>query len=169
MTPVRAALRDTWALDPSVTYLNHGSFGACPRQVLATQSELRARLEAEPARFLTRELEPLLDEARAVLAGFVGARADDVVFVPNATTGVNAVLRSLAFAPGETSTYFITGQAPLVASFEALTEALKQIAAAPSIAEGTAQVLQLNIEELEQLKEEMESAPTPDEERQPEA
>ncbi|HEY3495566.1 MAG TPA: hypothetical protein VGK73_12805, partial [Polyangiaceae bacterium] len=50
-----------WLLDPKVEFLNHGAFGACPRPVLAVQSELRARLEADPVRFMLKELEPLLD------------------------------------------------------------------------------------------------------------
>ncbi len=90
-----------WSLDPAVTFLNHGSFGACPRPVLEAQARLRARMEEEPVRFLVRELETRLDEARRVLGTFIGADAADLVFVPNATTGVNAVLRSLAFAPGD--------------------------------------------------------------------
>jgi isopenicillin-N epimerase len=94
----RAAL---WALDPGIDFLNHGSFGACPREVLDAQARLRARLEAEPVRFFVREAEAMLDAARAALGAFVGADADDLAFVPNATTGVNAVLRSLRFAPGD--------------------------------------------------------------------
>lgn len=90
-----------WTLDPSVTFLNHGSFGACPAPVLAAQAEWRARLERQPVRFMARELEGLLDEARAALAAFVGAIPGDLAFVPNATSGVNAVLRSLVFAPGD--------------------------------------------------------------------
>ncbi len=94
-------MREQFALDPSITFLNHGSFGACPRAVLEHQSELRARLEAEPVRFFVRELEPLAAEARARVAEFVGAKSDDVAFVANATTGVNCVLRSLVFSPGD--------------------------------------------------------------------
>lgn len=90
-----------WTLDPAVTFLNHGSFGACPAPVLAAQAEWRARLERQPVRFMARELEGLLDEARAALAAFVGAVPGDLAFVPNATSGVNAVLRSLVFAPGD--------------------------------------------------------------------
>ncbi|NMO19215.1 aminotransferase class V-fold PLP-dependent enzyme [Pyxidicoccus fallax] len=96
-----APFRQHWSLDPQVRYLNHGAFGACPTAVLQRQSELRARLEAEPTRFLHRDIEPLLDEARAALASFLDADADDVAFVTNATTGVNTVLRSLRFQPGD--------------------------------------------------------------------
>jgi isopenicillin-N epimerase len=86
-----------WGLNPAVTYLNHGSFGACPSAVLAAQSALRAEMESEPVDFLSETLQTRLDAARAVLAGFLGADARDLVFVSNATAGVNAVLRSLAF------------------------------------------------------------------------
>ncbi|MEH2338906.1 aminotransferase class V-fold PLP-dependent enzyme [Nostoc sp.] len=82
-----------------MTFLNHGSFGACPKQVLAVQQRLRSQLEQEPLRFFGREWEPLLDDARSKLAAFVGADVQDLVFVPNATTGVNSVLRSLRFSP----------------------------------------------------------------------
>ncbi|MBP8300346.1 MAG: aminotransferase class V-fold PLP-dependent enzyme [Planctomycetes bacterium] len=90
-----------WDLDPSVTFLNHGSFGACPRVVMQHQQELRARMEREPVLFVHRELEALLDQARAELATFVGCQGDDLAFVPNATTGVNTVLRSLRLQPGD--------------------------------------------------------------------
>jgi isopenicillin-N epimerase len=90
-----------WALDPAIAFLNHGSFGACPRPVLAAQQRWRERLEAEPVRFMVRELEPALDAARAALAAFVGARPQDLVFVPNATAGVSTVLASLALQPGD--------------------------------------------------------------------
>lgn len=86
-----------WALDPDVVFLNHGSFGSCPRPVLKFQQDLRVELERQPIEFLVRRLEPLLDSARAALASFLGADATDLVFVPNATTGINAVLRSLNF------------------------------------------------------------------------
>ena len=93
--------RRLWPLDPDVTFLNHGSFGACPRAVLDAQGRLRDRLEAEPVRFMARELEGLLDQARGALGGFVGADPDDLVFVPNATTGANTVLRWLDLGAGD--------------------------------------------------------------------
>src|SRR5512140_3444914 len=82
-----------WTLDPEVVFLNHGSFGACPRDVLEVQDRWRMRLERQPVRFLGREIEGLLDESRQRLADFLGAPSEDVVFVPNATAGVNSVLR----------------------------------------------------------------------------
>lgn len=90
-----------WTLDPSVTFLNHGSFGATPLPVLEAQSAWRARMEREPVDFFTRDLEPALDEARAVLAAFVGADPDDLALVTNATTGINIVARSLRLEPGD--------------------------------------------------------------------
>jgi len=90
-----------WPLDPGVTFLNHGSFGACPRAVLAEQTRWREAMETDPVRFLYRDLEGRLDAARAALGRFVGAEADDLAFVTNATTGVNTVLQSLDFAPGD--------------------------------------------------------------------
>jgi isopenicillin-N epimerase len=98
---VPSELHARFALDPSVVFLNHGSFGACPREVLAAQTEMRARLEAEPVRFFMRELPGLLEEARAEAASFVGARPEDFVFVRNASSGVNAVVASTPLAPGD--------------------------------------------------------------------
>lgn len=90
-----------WLLEPEITFLNHGSFGACPVPVLEAQQRLRQQMEREPLRFFVREFEELLDAARSALAEFVGADASELAFVPNATTGVNAVLRSLSFHPGD--------------------------------------------------------------------
>ena len=90
-----------WTLDREVTFLNHGSFGACPRAVLEAQQRIRDEIEREPVRFYLRELPGRLDAARKKLALFLGADPEAVAFVANATTGVNSVLRSLSFGPGD--------------------------------------------------------------------
>ena len=86
--------RSLWGLDQQVQYLNHGSFGACPTAVLAAQGRLRLEMESEPVDFLSATLPTRLRFARSSLAQFLGADEQDLVFVPNATAGVNAVLRS---------------------------------------------------------------------------
>ncbi|MEZ4466763.1 MAG: aminotransferase class V-fold PLP-dependent enzyme [bacterium] len=96
-----AAMRDHWALDPDVRFLNQGSFGACPRTVLATQRALQDELERQPVRFFLRTLPPLLAAARERVAALVDAPADDLAFVTNASTGINTVLRALDLRPGD--------------------------------------------------------------------
>ena len=96
-----ARFRRLWRLAPGTLFLNHGSFGACPKAVLELQARLRDRMEAEPVQFLWRHYEERLDPARAALARFVGARPKDLVFVTNATAGVNAVARSLRLRSGD--------------------------------------------------------------------
>jgi len=88
-----------WSLDPSVTFLNHGSFGATPKPVLAFQQALRLRMEAEPVRFMMQELQTHYLASLSALAKLLQAQAQDMVFLPNATHGVNAVLRSLRLQP----------------------------------------------------------------------
>ncbi|MFN7221714.1 MAG: hypothetical protein ACK5UX_13880, partial [Burkholderiales bacterium] len=94
-------MRPHWSLDPPITFLNHGSYGATPRVVQAAQQRWRDRLEAEPVRFMSDELPPALDAALASLATFVGVSRDNIVFVENATAGANAVLRSIDWQRGD--------------------------------------------------------------------
>ena len=104
-------MRGDFLLDREVAYLNHGSYGACTKAVFEEYQRFQFELEREPTDFFTRrvvqsfwgtpEQPGLLFEARSALAEFVGARADDLVFVPNATSGLNAVLRSLRLEPGD--------------------------------------------------------------------
>jgi isopenicillin-N epimerase len=93
--------RELFLLDPEVVYLNHGSFGACPRPVFDIYQEWQRAVEREPVGLLARRLEEELAHVRTALAGYLGARADHLVLVPNATAGMNAVLRSLRLEPGD--------------------------------------------------------------------
>lgn len=93
-------MRELWRLDPDVTFLNHGSFGACPIPVLETQARLRDAMEREPVDFLVACWD-LLTETVAEPAKWLGGAASDLVFVDNATSGVNAVVRSLDLRPGD--------------------------------------------------------------------
>jgi isopenicillin-N epimerase len=104
-------MRAHWALDPGVTYLNHGTVGAVPKRVLAAQQAIRDEIERQPSLFLLREVAGLVGGPREAptrmrlaardVAAFIGAEEPDVVFVDNATTGVNAVLRSFPIASGD--------------------------------------------------------------------
>jgi isopenicillin-N epimerase len=105
--PFGHPLRPHWSLDPSIHFLNHGSYGAAPKHVLAAQTQWRDRLELEPVRFMADELPEVLAVARARLAAVVGAGGRDdtadakLAFVENATAGANAVLRSFRWLPGD--------------------------------------------------------------------
>jgi len=94
-------MRDLFLLDPDLVFLNHGSFGACPREVWEAQQRWQLEMERNPVLFLGRRSAELLAQARAALGRTLGARGDDLVFVPNATTGVNIVARSWPLQPGD--------------------------------------------------------------------
>ena len=94
-------MRDAFLLDPTVVFLNHGSFGACPKTVFAQFQHWQLELERNPVEFLGRRSAGLLLDARQALAAYLNASVNDLVFVPNATTGVNIVARSLALQPGD--------------------------------------------------------------------
>lgn len=94
-------MRDLFLLDPTVIFLNHGSFGATPRPVYAVYQAWQRLLEQQPVKFLGRDIGGYLAEARAALGAYVGAAADDLVYVPNATFGINVVARSLRLGPGD--------------------------------------------------------------------
>ena len=88
-------------LDPDVIFLNHGSFGAAPRSVMAAYWGWQVRLESQPVKFITRELLPALQHARHSLGDYLNVDADDLVYIPNATFGVNIIARSMHLQPGD--------------------------------------------------------------------
>lgn len=99
--PTLPRYADEFLLRPDIAFLNHGSFGACPRPVFGAFQEWQRRLEAQPVEFLGRRITTLLAEARARLAAYLGTQPNNLVYVPNATYGVNIVARSLALRPGD--------------------------------------------------------------------
>ena len=93
--------KELFQLDPTVVFLNHGSFGACPKEVFAVYQEWQRRLEAQPVLFLGREMNELDRQARQALGEYLNSPADDLVFVPNATHGVNIIAHALQLEPGD--------------------------------------------------------------------
>lgn len=94
-------LREHFLLDPDVVFLNHGSFGACPRAVFEVYQRWQRELERQPVEFIGRRLDALLNQAREVLAAYLNAEPENVIYVPNATVGVNIVARSVRLQPGD--------------------------------------------------------------------
>ena len=101
MPELGAAIRGEWGLDADFLTVNHGSYGATPRAVLAAQDAWRRRMEAQPSRFMRQELPMALRAAAARLAAFLGGAGDNLAFVENATVGCNAVLGSTALGAGD--------------------------------------------------------------------
>jgi isopenicillin-N epimerase len=99
--PDASVLREQFLIDPSVTFLNHGSFGACPIPVFDEYQRWQRELELQPVAFIQRREKELLDQARADLAAYLNTEADNLVYVPNATSGLNVVARSLPLETGD--------------------------------------------------------------------
>jgi len=96
-----SGLRDHFLLDPNVVFLNHGSFGACPRPVFEVYQRRQLELERQPVEFLGRRITGLMADARARLAAYLGVPAETVVYFSNSTTAINMVARNLALRPGD--------------------------------------------------------------------
>jgi isopenicillin-N epimerase len=94
-------LKDQFQLDPQVIFLNHGSFGACPKPVFDVYQAWQHKLETQPVQFLGVELDNLLRQSRQALGQYVHAASENLVYVPNATFGVNLIARSLHLVPGD--------------------------------------------------------------------
>ncbi len=99
--PLQDDITAQWMLDPEIVFLNHGCFGARPRSVLEAQIHRRHEFEASPIEYLDRHRDGLIQQARTRLGGFLKASVDNLAFVTNATAGINAVLRSTQFDPGD--------------------------------------------------------------------
>ena len=94
-------MKEHYLLDPEIIFLNHGSFGATPRPVMDAYQSWQIKLERQPVHFISHELLPELKRARQALGSYLNADADDLVYIPNATYGVNIVARSLQLEPGD--------------------------------------------------------------------
>lgn len=94
-------LKEQFLLDPSVVFLNHGSFGACPKPVFAEYQRLQLEMERQPVEFLQRRLHPLLEGSRNALGAYLKVPGQDLVLIDNATWGVNVIARSMRFEPGD--------------------------------------------------------------------
>ncbi|KAA3648624.1 MAG: aminotransferase class V-fold PLP-dependent enzyme [Chloroflexi bacterium] len=93
--------KSLFLLDPEVTFLNHGSFGACPKRVFERYQYWQLEMEKQPVKFLQRRVPELLDKARAKLGKYLGCSADELIFFPNPTTAINMVVRNLDLKPGD--------------------------------------------------------------------
>ncbi|KAK5181875.1 hypothetical protein LTR16_010299, partial [Cryomyces antarcticus] len=99
-------MRKMFMFDDEYVNLNHGSFGTYPRAVRDVMRSFQDRSEARPDVFIRYDYPKLLDESRAAVAAYLHCPVETIVFVPNATTGVNTVLRNMVFAPGDSIIYF---------------------------------------------------------------
>ena len=94
-------MKELFILDPNIVFLNHGSFGATPRPVMDAYQGWQYQLERQPVQFIVREMLGELENARQILGRYLNASADDLVFVPNVTFGVNIIARSLQLKSGD--------------------------------------------------------------------
>lgn len=94
-------LKQLFMLDPEITYLNHGSFGATPRPVFEVYQNYQRQLEKQPVLFLGRMHTQLFKEARTALGKFLNANPDDLAFIPNVTFGINVIANSISLKPGD--------------------------------------------------------------------
>ena len=101
LLPSRNELSKHWILDPNITFLNHGSFGACPKLILDEQTKLRRSLESDPVTFMESTVRELWAESLVRLSKFINADSEGMTFVTNATSGVNTVLKSLNLKPND--------------------------------------------------------------------
>src|SRR5215475_9285570 len=146
MPALGAAIRGEWALDSDWLTVNHGSYGATPKSVLAAQQDWRRQMEGQPTRFFSRIFPGAVREAAAALGAFVGAKGEDIAFVTNATEGCNAVLRSLALRAGARMTEVALpfpdpDEARVLAALDAVLTARTRLAVLDHVTSASALVL----------------------------
>jgi len=94
-------MRDLFLIDPKVTYLNHGSYGACPRSVFLDYQNFQKRLEKQPVQFMTKYFWEYLKITRDTLGDFIKCDGDDILLFPNPTTAINNIIENLDIAEGD--------------------------------------------------------------------
>lgn len=94
-------MKSQFLLDPKIAYLNHGSFGACPKPIFDDYQKWQRELESEPVQFITKNAFGYLKESKLMMANYIGCRAEDFFFTPNPTTAINVIMRSLMLEPGD--------------------------------------------------------------------
>jgi len=94
-------MKQHFLLNPEITYLNHGSFGACPKPIFDNYQKWQLELEREPVQFITKNAAVYLKQSKLALAKFIGCEAEDFFFTPNPTTAINTIIRSLKLNPGD--------------------------------------------------------------------
>ena len=98
---MNSGLKTLFMLDPSITYLNHGSYGACPKPIFNDLIKWQKQLENEPVRHLAYDIYPLLEQSRKSLSKYIGCDKDDIIFTPNPSTALNTVIKSLDLTKGD--------------------------------------------------------------------
>ena len=94
-------MKSLFLLNPKITYLNHGSFGACPKPIFENYQAWQLELENEPVQFITKNAPRYLKAAKEALAPYIGCNTDDFFFTPNPTFAINTIMRSLDLKPGD--------------------------------------------------------------------
>jgi isopenicillin-N epimerase len=98
---LQSVSKSQFLLDPSITFLNHGSFGACPKPIFEEWQRFQRELESDPVEFIQKKLPKYLKTAKMPLAKFLGCNQEDFFFVPNPTVAINTIMRSLQLQPGD--------------------------------------------------------------------
>ncbi|RYZ80042.1 MAG: aminotransferase class V-fold PLP-dependent enzyme, partial [Proteobacteria bacterium] len=94
-------MRSQFLLDSNITYLNHGSFGACPIPIFDDYQKWQRELEREPVQFITKNAQRYLTDSKSALAKFINCNANDFFFTPNPTFAINTIMHSLDLKPGD--------------------------------------------------------------------
>lgn len=94
-------MKSQFLLDPEITFLNHGSFGACPKPIFENYQHWQLELEKQPVQFIQKHQSTQLKKSKEALAAYIGCAPEDFFFTPNPTVAINTVMRSIKLEPGD--------------------------------------------------------------------